>query len=279
MLSPKGMFIDSVPGATLFSFPSRHHALPRDDPTSFETLFVQPTGLHPTLQLAFPARSLSPPGPSCALHAYLTLPSSVFIDRYQLDDALFLASQNIISLRSLSGETDLEAPVWVLKKWGSAGLFELKAPVDYYDADAKASTNEPWNVSIPLHLRYLAPSAADGAAPAPGKRLTDIAWPAVFWACEAEEGLKMSVNPFDRVNLGYDGLFGPKTMFYHVPPAPRGGGELYEKLEAPVMDLNRTGYVETVTGLVVLGGFLWVVWVLLKSALGGQKVKEEKKNA
>lgn len=261
---------------------------------------------------------LSPPASSCALHAYLTLPSTVFLDRYQFSDPLFLASQNLVALHSLSGEADLEAPEWVMKKWGSAALFELKGPRgdddddDEYDYGYDDGDNNnvkhsrdieqqapggQWDVSIPLHLRYLKPSASktNTSEPEPepeldadpGYRTADIPWPAVFWACEAEDGLKMSVNPFDRVNLGYDGLFGPKTMFYHVPPAPvasaaaaaaaatmtttkvhgtTGEGVLVERLRAPVMDLARAKYVEVGTAVAVVVGFAWVCWMLLKPA-------------
>lgn len=203
----------------------------------------------------------------------------MFLDRYQLSDPLFLSSQNLVAMRSLSGEADLEAPAWVLKKWGSVSLFELKAPTDYYDAETPSTDTGRWNVSIPLHLRYLQPSSANETSASAGKRVAEIPWPAVFWACEAEEGLKMSVNPFDRVNLGYDGLFGPKTMFYHVPPAPTGDGNLIEELEAPVMDLDKTQYVEYGTALAVLVGFAWVCWMLLRPSGKGEKTTDEKKKA
>ena len=75
----------------------------------------------------------------------------------------------------------------------------------------------------------------------------------------------MGVNPFDRVNLGYDGLFGPRTMFYHFQPAAAGnqGGNLVETLRVPVLDTRRTGRVEVGTVAIVLVGFLWVCWRLL----------------
>ena len=74
----------------------------------------------------------------------------------------------------------------------------------------------------------------------------------------------MNVNPFDRVNLGYESLFGPRTMFYHLQPQPAvEGGRLIEKVYLPVMDLEGTRWVEGVTvGAVVLGA-LWVVWKLV----------------
>lgn len=268
---------------TLFSFPSRHHRLPSPahavHPT-YHTLFDQPTGLHPTLRLSFPRpkETLIPPGPSCALHTYLTLPSTFFLDKYQFSDPLFLSSHNLRHLRALAGATDLEAPDWVVPQWGSVALFELEQPVPHPDTedavvDASRSPNThedaDFEVTIPLHLRYLSPAANSS-----GLVNASLPWPVVFWACPADEGTKMSNNPFDRTNLGYDGLFGNRVMFYHVPPAAGAragmlgsGGEtamLVETLQVPVLDLNRAWYVEYGTVAAVV---LATVWLLFK--LGG----------
>ena len=237
--------------------------MPADSTSSFSAAFRKPTGLHPTLEILLQSKSLKPPSESCALHAYLTLPSSIFVDRYQLSDPLFLASQNLASLRSLSGETDLEAPDWVIKRWGSASLFELARP------DVKSpKTSGHWNISIPMHLRYLPPT--DSKSTTTGIRETQIPYPAVFWACEAEDGLKMNVNPFDRVNLGYDGLFGPKTMFYHIPPSESVLGSLVAPINVPVLDTAKAGYVEVGTAVAVLLGFAWVCWKLVSANRGEQ---------
>ncbi|KAL9093282.1 MAG: hypothetical protein Q9165_004023 [Trypethelium subeluteriae] len=247
----------------------------------------RPTGLHPTLQLTFPSgtKTLIPPDPSCALHAHLTLPSTLFIDKYQLQDPLFLASQHLRRLHSVAGETDLEAPNWAISRWGSAVLLELAHPSVPLSSTAEGGTSadagaqsdaevvaaaagEDWTVSIPLHLRYLEPRAN-----ASGMSAVDVPWPVVFWACAAEEGTKMRVNPFDRTNLGYDGLFGPRTMFYHVPPVAQAtaAAALVERVPVPVLDLGGARYVELGTVVAVVVGFAWVVWKLL--AVGG---KEEK---
>lgn len=154
----------------------------------------------------------------------------------------------------MSGEQDLEAPDWVVKTWGSAALFELETP----------PSAEEWEVTIPTHLRYVKPS--DNGTSSSSHATLDIPTPAVFWACHAEEGTKFPVNPFDRVNLGFDGLFGPRTMFYHLRPA-EGRGML--GLEVPVLEPQKAGWVPLVTGLVVLGGFVWVVGKLL--GFGGGK--------
>lgn len=101
----------------------------------------------------------------------------------------------------------------------------------------------------------------------------EVPWPAVFWACEAEDGLKMSVNPFDRTNLGYDGLFGPKTMFYHL--SPESNGTLIEKMEVPVLNMAYAPYVESGTVTAVLLGFLWICWKLWQSTVEGPEQEAE----
>jgi len=279
---------DTSPSATLFSFPSRHHALPASHRTTYKTTFQHPTGLHPVLQLDLRSdneNALTPPAANCALHAYLTLPSSLFVDKYQFSDALFLGSNNLRSLRALSGETDLEAPDWVMDKWGSAALFELALPGE----TAHSASPGEWDVSIPLHLRYLAPNSTTtttnsekGESQRPGttsETEIQIPHPVLFYACPAEEGLKMSTNPFDRVNLGYEGLFGPKTLFYHVPSRDR---ELVAEIEVPVLSVTEEGarWVEYGTGVAVLLGFGWVLWALfgpVKASAGKEMAKGKKK--
>ncbi|KAI9888856.1 MAG: protease B nonderepressible form [Vezdaea aestivalis] len=247
---------DEKPSTALFSFPARHHTI---DPTTFNftTRFLPPTGLHPTLQIHFPFVP-QPPRPTCSLHAYLTLPSHLFIDRHQFADPLFLSSKNIHRLRSLRGEEDLEAPDWTIDKWGSATLVEMQRP-------ASGDTG-PWSVDVPLHLRYLEPNRGTK-----GIAEVEQPWPAVFWACRAEDGTKMATSPFDRVNIGFDTLFGPKTMFYHVSPKPETlGGLLVERIQVPVIDLDRAEWVDVGTTLVILLGFGITLLVLVRGFLKGR---------
>lgn len=286
---------DDHPKPTLFSFPSRHHALPpsQSQDQRYTVSFLQPTGLHPTMQISFPtASALKPPTnkPSdsvCALHTYLTLPSALFADKYQLSttaDTAFMQSHHLTALRAISGETDLEAPDYVVEKWGSNLLLELAIPPRSSSSPQSASSTPPtqvpdpaskgWNITIPLHLRYLPPSST-------GYSTLDIPDPILFWACTAEEGTKFPVNPFDRVNLGYEGLFGGRTMFYHLDPAPapapdlgaagrgeEGRGKLVQRIQVPVLNTQAWGAerLEWGTVGVVMLGFLWVVWRLWASS-------------
>ncbi|KAK5272328.1 protease B nonderepressible form [Exophiala xenobiotica] len=278
---------DDRPKATLFSFPSRHHSLSAEQRRQQQYIvsFDKPTGLHPVLKISFPdgPESLTEPtnrpaGSVCALQTYLTLPSQIFADKYAFlsNDPLFQKSHNIGQLHSIAGETDLEAPDYVVKKWGSTMLLEIRT---IHNTDTSTSTNSsnsdthsdshtstavPWDVTIPLHLRYLEPQNG-------GSSEVQIPWPIVFWACTAEEGTKFPVNPFDRTQLGYDALFGPRTMFYHLDPAPRpeSGGKLVERISVPVLDAetatSRT--IEVVTLITIALGFLWVLLRLRSSFL------------
>lgn len=86
----------------------------------------------------------------------------------------------------------------------------------------------------------------------------------------------MNVNPFDRVNLGYESLFGPRTTFYHLQPQPTVEGErLMEKVLTPVIDLQRTRCVEGATVSVIAIGAAWVVWKLLRVLLRDWRSRRE----
>ncbi|TVY50885.1 Protein pbn1 [Lachnellula cervina] len=172
----------------------------------------------------------------------------------------------------ISPGVDLEAPAYTLPLWGSSLLLELAPP---------PSGNVEWTAEVPLHLRYLAPSKS-------GLQEVHIPTPVLFWACTADEGSKFTVNPFERVDLGYEGLFGPRTMFYHLDPEPAleasgipaGGekdvGRLVNALQVPVLDSQKSAYVELGTAAVVVAGFVWVCWCLWRvwRVAGYRRTKE-----
>ncbi|KAI1393519.1 PIG-X-domain-containing protein [Hypoxylon trugodes] len=240
---------DGRPAPTLFSFPSRHKTAPR---SSFSSNLLRPWGLHPTMQLKI---STKPPMEDayCSLHSYLTLPRTIFADKYQLGDELFLQSKNLSSLRYISQPVDLEAPSYAMNIWGSSVLLELQPQ--------EVRNGRSWTAEIPLHLRYLAPAEQ-------GYRNISVPWPVVFWACTAEDGTKFPNSPFDRVNLGYDGLFGPRTLFWHVDAKPSEGENLYHDLQVPVLDLGLSNRISSGTATVVLMGLTFVIWKLVTVCLG-----------
>lgn len=214
-----------------------------------------------TISLSQP--SLKSPHESCSLYSYLTLPSSIFGDKYQLSttDPLFLQSHNLAGLRALAGDTDLEAPDWVVPSWGSTWLFELATPQSDNDQTPEEEEDN-WNITIPLHLRYLRPSES-------GYRSISIPWPVVFWGCPTDEETVLTGNPWDRMNLGYEALFAPQTMFHQAHTSSSSPeGRLVEELRVPVLRLGQddglfsTKSIELGTVLVITLGLVWVLWKL-----------------
>ncbi|KAH7041096.1 PIG-X [Microdochium trichocladiopsis] len=232
------------PNPTLFAFPARHKA----SRVKFASRFLSPAGLHPSLQLKI--SSAKPPinDESCSMYAHLTLPRTIFGDRYQLQDDLFLASKNLTALRYMSEPVDLEAPDYVMKLWGSSILLELKPP--------QPTTDQPWTAEVPLHLRYLAPTPG-------GYQTISIPYPALFWACEAEQGIKFTNSPFDRPHVGYDSLFSAETLFWHIDPQPERTNLLTNDINVPVLNTEQATWVNAGTTLVVMLGFGWILWKLV----------------
>ncbi|PHH86944.1 hypothetical protein CDD83_9550 [Cordyceps sp. RAO-2017] len=234
------------PSPALFAFPSRN----RLSDASFSSEFLSPTGLHPTLLLRLSTSKPPLQDSDCVPYAFLTLPKTVFADRYQLEDKLFLASKNLSAARYTTLPVDLEAPEYTTKTWGSSVLLELAPPADGED--------HPWTVQVPLHLRYLRPAASAYAQ-------VEVPFPAVFWACDETSEADFSTNPFDRLHLGYDGLFSRKTSFWHAEPKPVNGSRLMSSVSVPVLEEEAATWIRLGTTTVVGLGFAWVVWKLLSA--------------
>ncbi|KAM0436127.1 hypothetical protein ACHAPT_003019 [Fusarium lateritium] len=242
------------PSPARFTFPSRH----RQSNSVFGSKFLNPTGLHPTLQLSFSSSQVPDREGQCAPYAFLTLPKTIFADRYQLGDELFLASKNLTALRYTTLPVDLEAPAYTTETWGSSILLELAPP--------HPEENEPWGAEVPLHLRYLKPSAS-------GKADIEVPYPAVFWACSS--GAETLENPFDRLHVGYDKLFPRDTVFWHVTPRPESGSRLTNPVTVPVLKEEGADWIASGTTVAVALGFAWVLWklasVMMKS--GGKSAQ------
>ena len=242
------------PSPALFSFPARH----RLTTGKFSAKFLEPAGLHPTLQVNITSHEApKAEGGQCTPYIYLTLPKAIFADRYQLADELFLASKNLVASKYTTLPVDLEAPAYTTKVWGSNVLLELAQP----------KTGD-WSAEIPLHLRYQKPSES-------GEVSIDIPYPVVFWACDSGEGMtKAETSPFDRSGLGYDGLFSTKTSFWHVMPRPQVGPRILNAVTVPALQNNGIPYIGLGTAAVVGLGLLWI---LIKLAFGGRSSTPEAK--
>jgi hypothetical protein len=135
--------------------------------------------------------------------------------------------------------------------------------------------DKEWTVTLPTHLRYLTSSSS----PQQSTNNLEIPSPSLFWACpNADAGLSMVRNPFDRKDLGFDGLFPPDTIYYHIPPAASAGGKLTQRLVVPVLEKEGAGWVSMATAAMVGVGFLWVLGRLVVGGKGeGRKGDGEKK--
>lgn len=232
------------PSYTSFQFPSRH----RLSEAHFSSKFLTPTGLHPTLQLSLSSNEAPSENGDCKPFAYFTLPKTIFADRYQLDDNLFMASKNLTALKYMSSPVDLEAPAYTTRTWGSNILLEL--------APKKSEKAQAWTAEVPLHLRYLEPSAT-------GAREIEVPYPAVFWACSTDQHVNFSNNPWDRTSLGYDTGFSKTTVFWHIKPQPEVGNRLLNPITVPVLRQgDTTGWVSFGTTSVIALGFMWILWKL-----------------
>lgn len=246
------------PSILAFTVSSRHRRADAD----FSARLLTPQGLHPTLQLAI--SSATPPPDyedqgGCGLHAYLTLPRTIFADRYQLADDLFMASKNLSALRYASQPVDLEMPEYKTAAWGSTVLLDLAPPANLETSADGASS--PWTAEVPLHLRYMEPAPG-------GYSEAKIPYPVVFWACQSAEDAPFSGNPWDRTSLGYDGLFGPETVYWHAEPRPGTLGEdaLFITAKVPVLPTEKSGWVETATAATIVVGFAWVLFSLFSAS-------------
>ena len=243
-------YADFLIEPVMFTFPARHHSYP----ASYNLTTSKPPGLHPKLQLSIaPAQSLKEPDNECTLNAYFTLPRGLFIDEYQLSptNPQLLESLNIKRILGISGKTDLEAPMWASKRWGSSVLVEVDT----------ARSSGGLNVELPLHLRYLEPEHNTTSSE------VVFAMPAVFWACKSEEWSKMGSSPFDRLHLGWEQLFPEQTMYYHLSPSE----DAWKSVPVPVLNLQHAVLVKIGTVVVILGGFLWVIWKICAAYVGGRR--------
>ncbi|RKF72075.1 Protein pbn1 [Golovinomyces cichoracearum] len=250
---------------TIFSFPSRHHS----SDAKFRAYFLENCGLHPILELKVTDAEVPVENQDCGLYVYLILPRSLFIDKHQFSDPLFLSDKNIAGLQYIDENIDLEAPEYNVYSWGSSALMRLVQPVITQDLGTE------WKAQIPTHLRYLLPSSNTS-----GFRYLENPYPVMFWACTPKEKPEFSVNPFDRTYLGYDDLFAPDTVFYHLSSkAAQTDGRLVNRLKVPVLDIDNSRWVENFTLIAVALGFAWIFWCLLKVLIGqGYKANMKKTN-
>ncbi|ODV97270.1 hypothetical protein PACTADRAFT_74808 [Pachysolen tannophilus NRRL Y-2460] len=301
---------DIVPMKTSFQFTPRHRTLLD---ISYKNEFIKPIGLHPKYKLSLhneksetplqpplliqPANLIPEQADSteycdlvnnldvCKLYLSWNLPKDFFMDKYQLkDDRMKETGLNLIGLY---GETNLELPNYLIKKWGSEALFELN--ISQAHLPSSSSSSVP-TFEIPLHSRYSKPMQNITSFE------TKIPYPNLFWACDLtipietftslgaafikehgdETSIILSKNPYSRIIsnfeqelqvlqkspfhhkfLGFESYFDDNTVFYHIQPqldinSDTNNQKLTFDLTIPVADLNDFNNVHIITLLVVM---------------------------
>lgn len=127
------------------------------------------TGFHTISTIVINNTEQSPPHQH--LHILYLLPSSVFVDRYELEQK---HHDGDLPPFDVWGETNLELPLQAVQKGGSALLLTLGTigPVKEFEV-----------VEVPLHMRYTIPEKSFGLR----SINVGIYWPTVFWSTHAGE--------------------------------------------------------------------------------------------
>ncbi|KAM4065835.1 PIG-X/PBN1 domain-containing protein [Hirsutella rhossiliensis] len=248
------------PSPALFIFRSRHKLYN----ASFASEFLRPIGVHPTLQFKLSTNKPPVQDAECAPYAYLTLPKTMFANRYHFEDKIFLASKNLSASRYTTLPVELEAPEYNIKTWGSNVLLQLAPPI--------SSDEQIWTAQVPLHLRYLKPRAS-------GYTQVEVPYPVVFWACQPGGDEDPASNPFDRRHLGYDELFSPGTIFWHVSPKPEVGNRVMSSITVPVLREDSAAWVRLGTTAAMVLGCAWVIWNLLVALTAPAQQDPKRKEA
>lgn len=238
----------------LFQYTTKH----RTSTGKYYADFVRPTGLHPKHEIH--ASGVQPPRDGCSLFAKYSFDRSLFLDKYQLQD-LAEATPNrppIGSLYGVWGETDLEAPIWEAKGWGSEALVQLyTGPI---------TSKLQLDFELPTHSRYGIP-----------QRNSSLVheyqpWPVVFWACKPiadDQDLEAKIPSAIETRItGYEDIFPEKTVFYYLEPTiPEhlASPSLYSEFDIPVAPFSAYPTVQMVSVVVIFASFFYLLYEVFRN--------------
>ncbi|GAA6059518.1 hypothetical protein JCM10212_006016 [Sporobolomyces blumeae] len=218
------------------------------------------TGFHPTLHLAVP-RVVAPADSPCALFAYVAVPPSFILDRYQLRQ-LHLEGKLGVHGGALEvyGDADLEGST--RRAGTAAALVQLAMPV---------TASEPLEIDVPVHMRYQAPRVArTGGSNGEGTVRVELGEPKVFWACPKREPLESSVPPCAPTSLFSEFDLSPlvnSTLHFVHPSTACPTGDIirasrYSELaiDLPTGFASDADFVGPITVSAVWIGLVWLAW-------------------
>ncbi|EPY51172.1 pig-X [Schizosaccharomyces cryophilus OY26] len=215
----------------------------KDQKNVYAAELVQPTGLHPKLQVNL--KNLKPPSKHCSLRGILHLPSTLFFDQYELSSMAEMNAGNLDHIIRIYGETDLEAPTYTLAGTGSVLWFQVFL-------NETNTHNHALRLELPLHTRY--------QLPAEGSVYVDTSFysPSFYWDCSRNrEPIKeeyisnLLLNSFVHPLT----LIGPSTLNIMIPTA----------------NIEHEHSVRWITNTVILGMFFYITIFLIRKVKGHYK--------
>ncbi|WBW75086.1 pig-X, glycosylphosphatidylinositol-mannosyltransferase I complex subunit [Schizosaccharomyces osmophilus] len=203
----------------------------------------QPIGLHPKLQVNL--KNLKPPNKQCTLRGVLYLPSTLFVDQYELSSMAEMRAGNLDQILRIFGETDLEAPTYTLPGTGSILWFQVFL-------NGTTRHNHDLRLELPLHTRYQLPTK--GAVYAN----TSFYSPSFYWDCSSR---KIPIEEESLSNLLFNRFVSPLKSL--GPPSL--------VITIPTANVEHEQMVRWITNTVILGMFFYIVQFLLRKLKGHLK--------
>ncbi|CCJ30167.1 unnamed protein product [Pneumocystis jirovecii] len=194
----------------------------------------------------------------CSLYILYYLPKSVFVDKYQLQDLVQFNIGNLKKVHFIWGETNLEAPVWKLQKWGSVVLIET----------VSNHLNTSFFVDLPIHLRYFPPKKDMFYT-------SDLPFPISFFSCESIQDVNTIQTPFTSSWELFHQHFPQNNTFHFLHNLNHN--DSFMIIHIPVVNSDHILFVQFLTFLLILASFTYISFKLILLILNTWKFKHKKK--
>ncbi|KAG5440534.1 hypothetical protein PCK2_000359, partial [Pneumocystis canis] len=215
---------------------------------------LSPAGFHPKIRSKITIHESYKR--NCSLYMLYYLPKSVFVDKYQLENLVQFNTDNIKKVHFIWGETNLEAPIWQVKKWGSILLLEV--------------SNDPKDlffINLPLHLRYHPPKQDT-------YDISYLPYPTAFYSCKSVGDTMIEHSPFLSSWDLFHQYFSENTTFHFLHYSNH---DSFMTIYIPVVNSNHILLVQLGTCSIILTCFIYISFKIIFSIINIRKFKYKKK--
>ncbi|KXN83098.1 hypothetical protein AN958_01849 [Leucoagaricus sp. SymC.cos] len=210
---------------------------------------------HPKSLVTFDLSQSETVSESCSLHLLYKLSPSLFIDPYEL-------AQHQESYTSTQwGDIELEKPVHAVQDSDTNLLVTVNQRLRN-----EGTTSMRFEVEVPLHARYLAPSSQD----VPGEELGNyrhvpLERPQAFFACPKGPDQESAPPPIhiSATQLAAANLSSSIIQFIHIPYSSNYPVDF---VRVPVGRQEHLFGVQVTTSVIILLIFLWVTSATIHAA-------------